>query len=93
MDLLTIEHSKKTILQHGFYHQQDLITGKQVDDISEKGFPFKTEEGLDLCKANTFNNEVSCAPIYETKTDPTVSAFVLSLNQCSLGAASAVTKS
>lgn len=59
MDSPTTEQLKKIILQNGFYHQPDLVAGKEVDGISERGFPFRTEEGLEFCQVHTFDNEVS----------------------------------
>lgn len=67
MDALTKEQLREIILKHGFYHQQDFIAGKRVDEISERGFPLKTDEGLNLCKASTFDNEVSRVTIYKMR--------------------------
>ena len=58
MDSPTTDQLKKIIVHHGFYHQPELVVGKEVDEISERGFPFRTEEGLDFCKVHTFDNEV-----------------------------------
>lgn len=51
------------IVRHGLYHQQDSIFGRKVDELSGKGFPFKTEEGLAFCKLYTFDNEVGRVPM------------------------------
>jgi len=37
---------------------EDPVIGKRVDEIAKKGFPFKTEEGLDFCKLNTLDDKV-----------------------------------
>lgn len=67
MDSLTKEQLREIILKHGFYHQQDFIAGKRVDEMSDRGFPFKTDDGLNLCKASTFDNEVSTVTIYKMR--------------------------
>ena len=64
MDLLSTEQLRSIILHYGFHHQSESSMGQKVDEISERGFPFKTEEGLALCKANTFDNEVSSILIF-----------------------------
>ena len=87
MDALTNEQLREIILTYGFYHQQDFITGKRVDEIAERGFPLKTDEGLYLCKESTFDNEVSSVTIYEMRLIHNSSAFGSFLNQCSLGLA------
>ena len=87
MDPLSTANLTRMIVRHGSYHQQDLIVGRKVDELSEKGFPFKTEEGLDFCKLYTFDHEVSRLPMYKKKLTLYLSAFVRFLNQYSPGLA------
>lgn len=56
---LTTEQLRRTILDHGFCYQTDPVVGERVSEIAEKGFPFKTEEGLDFCKLSTFDDKES----------------------------------
>jgi hypothetical protein len=53
------EDPQKAILEDGVSRTEDPVIGNQVDEITRKGFPFKTEEGLDFCKINTLDDEVS----------------------------------
>jgi hypothetical protein len=46
------------ILRDGVFFQPDPIIGPRVDAMMKKGPQFKTEEGLDFCRANTVDNEV-----------------------------------
>lgn len=55
---LSAEDPGKYILEDGVFRVEDPIVRKRVDEISQKGFPFKTEEGLDFCKLNTLNDKV-----------------------------------
>jgi hypothetical protein len=50
---------QKSILEDGIFCAEDPIVGKRVNEIAQKGFPFKTEEGLDFCKLNTLDDKVS----------------------------------
>jgi hypothetical protein len=56
---LPVEDSQKSILEDGVFCVEDQVVGKRVDEIAQKGFPFKTEEGLDFCKLNTLDDKVS----------------------------------
>jgi hypothetical protein len=47
------------ILEDGVYWIKDPIIGERVNEMKEKDFPFKTEYGLDFCKVNTLDDEVS----------------------------------
>ena len=58
-DSFTTEQLRQEILDHGFCYQRDAVVGERVNKIAEKGFPFKTEEGLDFCKLNTFDDKAS----------------------------------
>ncbi|KAL2036487.1 hypothetical protein N7G274_010803 [Stereocaulon virgatum] len=60
-DSFTTEQLKHEILDHGFCYQRDPVIGESVNEIKGKGFPFKTEEGLDFCKLNTFDDKDICA--------------------------------
>jgi hypothetical protein len=53
------EELKKAIEKDGFFYEIDSIIGKRVDEFAKKGYPFKTEEGLDFCKLNTLDDKVS----------------------------------
>jgi hypothetical protein len=57
--LLLAENPQKSILEDKVFCAKDLIVGKRVDKIAQKGFLFKTEEGLDFCKLNTLDDKVS----------------------------------
>jgi len=57
--LLPAENPQKSILEDGVFCAEDPIVGKRVDEIAQKGFPFKTEEGLDFCKLNTLDDKVN----------------------------------
>lgn len=56
---LSGEDPQKAILEDGVSRTEDPVIGNRVDEIIRKGFPFKTEEGLDFCKINALDNEVS----------------------------------
>jgi hypothetical protein len=56
---LPAEDPQKSILEDGVFCTEDPVVGKRVDEIAQKGFPFKTEEGLDFCKINVLDDEVS----------------------------------
>lgn len=56
---LSSEDPQKSILEDGIFYAEDPVVGKRVDEIMRKGFPFKTEEGLDFCKGNVLDDEVS----------------------------------
>jgi hypothetical protein len=62
-DLSSIQRTKQDILEQGFSCHLDPVIGERVDAIAQKGFPFKTEEGLDFCKVNTVDDEVSRNPL------------------------------
>jgi hypothetical protein len=62
-DLSSIQRTKQDILEQGFSCHLDPVIGERVDAIAQKGFPFKTEEGLDFCKLNTVDDEVSRNPL------------------------------
>ncbi|KAI9765873.1 MAG: hypothetical protein M1839_005289 [Geoglossum umbratile] len=51
------EEPRKAIEKDGFFCRVDPIIGKRVDEFAKKGYPFKTEEGLDFCKLNTLDDE------------------------------------
>ena len=53
-----IKIPRKSILEDGVFYIEDPIIRKKVNKIIKKGFPFKTEEGLDFYKLNTLNNKV-----------------------------------
>jgi len=53
------EDPQKAILEDGVFRTEDPVVGNRVDEIARKGFPFKTEEGLDFCKINALDDEVS----------------------------------
>ncbi|OCL02210.1 hypothetical protein AOQ84DRAFT_190831 [Glonium stellatum] len=48
---------RESILEDGVFCVEDPVIGKRVDEIAKKGFPFKTEEGLDFCKLNTLDDK------------------------------------
>ncbi|KAF2176763.1 hypothetical protein K469DRAFT_605911 [Zopfia rhizophila CBS 207.26] len=48
---------RESILEDGVFWVEDPVIGKRVDEIAKKGFPFKTEEGLDFCKLNTLDDK------------------------------------
>lgn len=54
---LPAEDPQKAILEKGVFCAEDPVVGKRVDEIARKGFPFKTEEGLDFCKTNALDDE------------------------------------
>jgi len=56
---LPAEDPQDSILEDGVFCVEDPVVGKRVDEIAQKGFPFKTEEGLDFCKLNTLDDKVS----------------------------------
>jgi hypothetical protein len=56
---LSSEDPHKSILEDGVFYAQDAVVGKRVNEIMRKGYPFKTEEGLDFCKRNVLDNKVS----------------------------------
>ena len=56
---LPVEDPQKSILEDGVFCAEDPVVGSRVDEIAQKGFPFKTEEGLDFCKINALDDEVS----------------------------------
>lgn len=53
------EDPRKSILEDGVFCVEDPVVGKRVDEIAQKGFPFKTEDGLDFCKLNALDDKVS----------------------------------
>jgi hypothetical protein len=55
----TIDGIREEILQKGFWAQEDADIGKSVDAIVRIHYNTQTEEGMDLCKAAAFKNEVS----------------------------------
>ena len=56
---LPAQDPQKAILEDRVFYTEDPVVGKRVDEITQKGFLFKTEEGLDFCKTNALNNKVS----------------------------------
>ncbi|OQU97149.1 hypothetical protein CLAIMM_03127 isoform 3 [Cladophialophora immunda] len=48
-----------SILEDGVFCVEDAVIGKRVKEIEEKGFPFKTLDGLEFCKLHTFDDEAS----------------------------------
>jgi hypothetical protein len=46
------------ILRDGVFFRPDPIIGPRVDAMMKNGPQFKTEEGLDFCRASTVDNEV-----------------------------------
>jgi hypothetical protein len=58
-ELFSVEQTRKEILEDGFSYRSDSVIGERVDAIAKRGFPFKTEEGLDFCKLSTIDDEVS----------------------------------
>jgi hypothetical protein len=60
---LPAEDQQKFILEDGVFYAEDPVIGKRVDEITQKGFPFRTEEGLDFCKLNVLDDKVSRKPI------------------------------
>jgi hypothetical protein len=54
-----VEDPQKAILEDGVFCAEDSVVGKRVDEFVQKGYPFKTEEGLDFCKINALDDEVS----------------------------------
>jgi hypothetical protein len=55
---LPAEDPQKSILEDGVFYAKDPVIGKRVDEIAQKGFPFRTEEGLDFCKLNALDDKV-----------------------------------
>ena len=56
---LPAEDPQKCILEDGVFYAEDPVIGKRVIEITQKGFPFRTEEGLDFCKLNALDDKVS----------------------------------
>ncbi len=46
---LLAEDPQKAILEDRVFCAKDSVIRKRVDEIAQKGFLFKTEEGLDFC--------------------------------------------
>jgi hypothetical protein len=55
----SVEDTRKSILEDGFSYIEDPVVGERVLEIAEKGSPLLLEEGLEFCKLNVLNNEVS----------------------------------
>ena len=59
-----VKDPQKSILKEGVFYIEDLVIKKRVNKIIQKGFLFKTKEGLDFYKLNALNNKVSKEIIY-----------------------------
>ena len=55
---------QKAILEDGFFYAEDPVVGSRVDEIAQKGFPFKTVVGLDFCKINALDDEVGKETVF-----------------------------
>lgn len=55
---LPAKDQQEAILGDGVFYAEDPVVGSRVDEIARKGFPFKTEVGLDFCKINALDDEV-----------------------------------
>lgn len=50
-----------SLLEEGVLIFEDPEVGSRVDGFSQKGFPCHTEEGLDLCRKSTLDDQVNYA--------------------------------
>jgi len=54
----SVEDARKSILKEGFFGVEDIVVGKRVLEITEKGSPLLSEEGLEFCRLNVLDDEV-----------------------------------
>lgn len=63
--MTSTKNPQECILEDGAFWVEDPIIGRRVDEIAEKGFPFKTKEGLEFCKVNTLDDKVGGNAVYD----------------------------
>lgn len=55
----SVQEILRNIAVKGFWKLDDPAIGRRIDAMLRTGFHIKTVDGLELCEASTFNNQVS----------------------------------
>ena len=58
---MALDSAETSILEEGVFFLEDPNIGKGVDEFEGKGFPFRTEEGIDFWSTNILEHEASNA--------------------------------
>ena len=55
----SLEDVKEALLEKGFFAMEDSGVGARVFEMEEEDFPIVSERGLEFCKFNLLDDEVS----------------------------------
>lgn len=78
--MASLEVAQRSIRENGFWTVEDADIGMRVDSLVKQGFQFKTEEGIELCKAAALG-EPRVRGIIESFFDRSVLGFYKSYGQ------------